>query len=41
MLVGLVYVMMWLGPKFFLHDLTLPSVRITRNPISEKESITS
>lgn len=41
-LVGLVYVMLWLGPKLFPGDPTLPDrSRTTSTPASVKESVTS
>ena len=41
-LVGLVYVMLWLGPKFFPGDPTLPPTRsTTTQPTHDKETITS
>lgn len=42
-LVGLVYLMLWLGPKLFPGDPTLPPTRsnTTRDNITSKETITS
>ena len=41
-LVGLVYVMLWLGPKFFPGDPILPPTRsTTTQPTHDKETITS
>lgn len=40
-LVGLVYVMLWLGPKLFPGDPTVPAPRSSTIPEPEKESIVS
>ncbi|HZK32828.1 MAG TPA: arsenic resistance protein, partial [Corynebacterium sp.] len=42
-LVGLVYVMLWLGPKLFPNDPTLPPTTrtTTATPASKKETVTS
>ena len=40
-LVGLVYAMLWLGPKLFPGDPTLPATSSTTTPVSEKETVRS
>ncbi len=40
-LVGLVYVMLWLGPKLFPGDPSLPPLKTSTTQTSEKESIPS